>query len=155
MATLGLAPITLFSTRRLSSTVEHGLEGASQSWKKGAVLIYSSGLLVIGADAAVNIAGIALADATGVTNADVPFLRPTEDDEFEITLTVDALTYALLGTEMGNRYAIDLDATSGYFFADQSNTTDDGIVVTGFVSKVGDINPRVRCRILPAIVNAA
>ena len=155
MATLGLAPIRAYSTRGGSFAIEHGFEGATQSWKVGAVLIHSSGLLVIGADAAVNIAGIACAAATGVTNTDTMYIRPRDDDEFEITLTVDAQTYALLGTEIGNRYAVDLDATSGYFFADQSNTTDDAVVVTGFVSKIGDVNPRVRVRFLPSVINAA
>jgi hypothetical protein len=155
MATLGLAPIVLYSTRGGAAPVEHGLEGATQTWKRGALLVPSSGKLIIGSADPSNIAGVALSAATGVTDADTMYLRPRDDDEFEATLTVPALTYVLVGNEVGNRYGIGLDAPSGFFYADQSDVTNDVVIITGFVSKVGDVNPRVRCRFIPTLINAA
>lgn len=155
MATLGLAPFYGYSTRGGAMPVEHGIEDASMSWVSGALLVNAAGQAAeAGADPA-NLIGVALTPASGVENSDVMYLRPRDDDEFEATLTTSAFTYALVGTERDNRYGVARDATTKYWYIDQAETTADVVVITKFISKVGDINPRVICRFLPGVINAA
>lgn len=155
MATLNLGPIIFVTTKHLSSPMKWGNEGAAQTYKAGAILIKSAGQVVTGAAAAVDILGMAIAAASGVTNTPVPFIMPMEDDEFEATLTTSAFTYALAGNELYNRYGLGLDATTRFWYVDQANTTNDAVIVTGFVSKIGDVNPRVRVKFVPAVVMAS
>ena len=155
MATLGLAPIQLLTTSNHSCWVRHGKEEVSMSYKAGAPLVNDTGQVEeCGADPT-NLVGFALHDASGVENSDVMFVVPREDDEIEATLTTSAFAYALLGTELENRYGLAKDATTGFWYIDQAETTADVVVITGFVSPIGTVNPRVRARLLRGVLNAA
>jgi hypothetical protein len=149
-----LGPIVLATEKHLSAGVKWGNEGGSQSYKAGAVLIKSGGLLVTAAAAAVDIIGVALAAASGIAQSPVPFLMPSETDEFEITLTTSAFAYVLTGLEAFTRYGLGLDAATKFWYADQANTTNDAVIVTGLSGKVGDTNPRVRVKFLPSVIMA-
>lgn len=155
MATLGLAPIQVLTTKFGSVDIRHRQQAASQTFKAGALLVNSSGRVAeCGADPT-NLLGVGLMDAPNVTNANVMFAQLNSVDEVEVTLTTSAFTYALVGTEIDNRYGAAKDATTGYWYADQGETTADVFVITGFVSKIGDINPRVRAKIIQSLINAA
>jgi hypothetical protein len=104
-----------------------GPEGASQSFKAGVPLYYSSGLLLtLAADNSV-IAGISLAAATGVTgsatNFNCQFTLPSPNATFRITVanysssTVALATGSPSSLTIGSTYALSFDSASGYWYA--------------------------------------
>jgi hypothetical protein len=145
MATIALRPITVH--RHISqdhTPSDVGIEAAAQTFVKGDIIVNSSGKVAIGAaDPALgSIVGVAEHAASGVTDASLRYVPATNDVEFEANLLG---TLAL--TDVYTRYGIAV--SGGFFVIDQSDTTNDRVVVTGLVNAVDDVNGRVRFRFLP------
>ena len=117
-------PITLARTYggwNDDAYTQHFIEAASQTYKKGAPLIFSSGKVAVATSAA-GLIGIAVAPATGVTSADAPVVMfmPT----VVINICVDKVLVATNapGTgkpsdfTIGSVYGISVDAASGNWY---------------------------------------
>ena len=129
-------------------------EEASQSYKRGAPLCYDISTdatkeieeYAAGTDS-VKIIGIAVKDATGTTGATVPYYEANDMTLFQGTLINGTAAYTLLGTEIGSTYPLIKSGTD--WLIDLNNTdNDDCVEVVGLIDEVGDVNPRVICRIL-------
>jgi hypothetical protein len=124
-------------------------EAASQDYKAGAPLEYTSGtieaLATGGADTGLVI-GIAAKDATGTTGAAVPYYEANDYNLFEGSLINGTNAYTLLGTEIGTAYGL-IDSGDNWY-VDISNTTQKKVVVVGLIDPVSDINPRVIVRFI-------
>lgn len=102
-------------------------EGASQTFKLGNPLKFSSGKLVIFANDNDTWAGVAVAAATGTTgsttNYNCPVIRPDPFTVFRITVDNFSSSTAAAGTghpsdlTIGATYAISQDTGSGYWYA--------------------------------------
>lgn len=128
-------------------------EEASQSWKAGAPLVRdaTSGELEMwagGTDSS-KIVGIAAADATGTTGADVPYYEMNDYNLFSATLINATAAYTLLGTELGLSYS--LIASGNDWYVDVADTATDVVTVMQLIDPVGDINPRVVVRAFQSI----
>lgn len=144
----------------------HGAEGASQTYKMGALLINSGGSLIEATTTAVGtysgIVGIAAANATGITGADCPYLSPSPDS-FAFSITVDnALsagtapgTGALTSAGRYGYYSIQKDSTTGFWYLVVTNTTYPACTVTNLIDPSGTINGRVRIRFLHNILEVS
>lgn len=144
-------PIAAGRNNGLTSTPFYrGVEAASQSFVRGALLVDSSGSVAIGADSptAGTILGIATHPASGTTGEEVQFIPALPLIEFIGTLDIAAGTYTLLGTERGNSYDFLLDA-GGHFHLDQADTSAPKAVVTDLIDAVGTVSPRVVFQFLP------
>lgn len=127
----------------------HAPEGASQSFLKGAPVIYSSGKIVVGAsppfDTGDALAGIAQQDASGVTDRDMCFVPAHRNVVFEGTLESSSSNgYALLQADLGAIYAIDYDATNKKYYVDKANTTNAVARIIRLVDPVGTVRGRVQ-----------
>lgn len=124
-------------------------EAASQDYKAGAPLEYTSGtieaLATGGADTGLVI-GIAAQDATGTTGAAVPYYEANDYNLFEGSLIDGTSAYTLLGTEIGTAYGL-IDSGDNWY-VDISNTSQTKVEVVGLIDPVGDINPRVIVRFI-------
>lgn len=130
-----------------SEPVHHGIEGATQSFKKGAPLVYSSGKLVEATDAAdqAAMAGMAAHTASGTTDTAVKYVPFIPGVIFEVTLmTGSEADFTLVQTNIGLAYAI-AKAASGAWFLDNADTTNPEFRVVGFKDPVGTVNGRVYC----------
>lgn len=153
MATMRLAPMVFKRHEGIaSSPLLHGKEKASSTWKQGALLIQDSGTGYIteaGSDPAL-VDGVAMVNATGVTAADVPMLKPMRGAVFEISMDESGLqgVYALAQTDMFKKYGAAKDSTTGFWYLDQDETAAPVFQIVGFVSAIGDITPRVEVEFL-------
>jgi len=125
-------------------------EAASATFKRGELVTLSSGLVAAlsGTDpTAETILGIAMADASGVTNADAVIFVPTPDSLFVGNLGVSQVTAA---TDRGALYG--LVEASDLVHVDQSDTTNTRVVVVDLDrrDKVGDTNGRVIFKFMAA-----
>lgn len=140
----------------LSSTpTMQGVEAAGQTFKAGALLIFSSGSLAIatsGDDLPTlgAIAGVACEAATGTTGNAVLFIPAIPGIEFEGTFDHAAGTEVSAQGDVGAKFGLTLDASSGFFFVDHDDTTDDRVVVTGFKDALGTTSSRCYFMFLPA-----
>lgn len=132
--------------------VRHAAVLGSEAWAKGAVLISNgSGLLAEAGADPVLIVGVAPYSypATNVDVADFSAYIPAMPNiEFEGTLDDGTGTYALLQADLWASYG--LVVTSGVWHIDQSETTEDRVVITGLVDPVGTLAGRVRFQFLYA-----
>lgn len=118
-------------------------EGASQTFKAGAILTLASGLLVeAGADPTA-ILGMAVAD--GANNAlnkevGVELLTPDARVEMNVKGTAGANNSAL--TDVGLSYGIVKDA-SGHWVVDKDETTNKRVTIVRLVDPAGEANGRV------------
>jgi len=121
-----------------------GVEAASQSWKKGAVLIESSGSIAIAAaDATSAILGVAAADASGVTGREVLFYPALPGMVFEATLEDQANEdHALVQGNLYANYAIQVDG-NGIFYVDENDTSNTSVHVVGHKDAIGTTRARV------------
>ena len=125
-------------------------EAASATFKRGELVTLSSGLVAAlsGTDpTAETILGIAMADASGVTNADAVIFVPTPDSLFVGNLGVSQVTAA---PDRGALYG--LVEASDLVHVDQSDTTNTRVVVVDLDrrDKVGDTNGRVIFKFMAA-----
>jgi hypothetical protein len=129
MAGAGIQPVAAVRMEGMYSIpVEHGIEAASQSYKKGSLLLYSSGSLAICATNPALCVGISLSAATGVTGADVPFVPILPSLLFEMsvdgTLSTNApATGKPSDFTIGTAYGLSLDAATGLFYLASNLTT--------------------------------
>lgn len=134
---------------RLSVRAMTGLlEGASQSYKAGAVVLASSGKVVIGTNGgATAILGLADKKATGVTNSEAVVL-PALGLEFEISLEdQSAGDHVLAQTDLFAQYGLYIDS-NGSFYANFNDTSNKAVTIVGFVDPVGTKQARVRAKFL-------
>jgi hypothetical protein len=143
-------------------SIQHGLEGTSQTWKVGAPLVVSAGFLIqatTSTGAKSGIVGFALAPASGVSGTDVPYVPPSPDClTFQGTVdgTLSSSNAPGTGTlTQANMYTggtLQKDAASGLWFFCNSATGD--FIFTAAIgpdSPVGTVNGRVRVQFLHAI----
>lgn len=127
-------------------------EEASQSWKRGAPLVYDATNKDIeiwaGGTDAQTLIGFAAADATGTTGAAVSYYEANQYNLFEGSLINGTAAYTLLGTELGTSYS--LIASGNDWYVDVADTTTTRVEVVGLIDAVGDVNPRVIFRTLVA-----
>lgn len=140
MAALELKPIVPADPNVFQNGAVPGIEGASQSFKKGAPLLRSSGKMVVYAGGGV-VHGIAAEDASGVTDAEILYWPVLPGATFYACLT-DALAVAQLGTAVG------LVDSSGTWCLDVDDTTDE-FLIEDYVrgpggAAIGDTNAQVK-----------
>lgn len=138
--------------------VEHGIEGATQSYKIGAPLVNSSGSLVEASTGTTGYAGLivgfALAAATGVTGADVPFVPAVQG--LCMSGTVDGTlsasnapgTGSVAQTAVWGGIGLQKDAASGYWYLCTTGTA--SFIIVGLIDPAATVNGRVRVQILRA-----
>lgn len=121
-----------------------GVEAASQSFKKGAVLIESSGSIAIAAaDAVAAIIGIAAHDASGVTGREVLYYPALPGMVFECTLEDETNEdHALVQGNVFANYAVQVD-NNGIWYADENDTTNTAVHVVGHKDPIGTTRARV------------
>jgi hypothetical protein len=116
--------------------IMHFPEAASQTFKKGAILINGGAgvenRVKIAADNPVaNIYGVAAADASGVTGTKIPVWIACEGAEFiGRTLSSDANDF----TDIGTAVALKIDSTNVIWVVDTSNAGADAVVVVQFLN---------------------
>ena len=117
-------------------------EAAGQTYKVGAPLIVTAGLVSEAGAAPALVKYIAAAAATGVTGGDNIAYLIGDDDLWEMSAE-DALTQA----DIGNNYDIVKDATTGVWYVDSAGTGDQVSVVsfkqTPSLGAIGDTKARV------------
>jgi len=139
---------------------QSGLEGGStQTWKKGAPLVNSSGYLIeatTSASAKSGIVGFALAAASGTQGTAVQYTVPSPDVlSFEGTIdgtliaTNAPATGSLAQAGMYGGGTLQKDAASGLWFFNNTATGDFIFIAT--VDALGTVNGRVRVQLLHAI----
>lgn len=122
-------------------------EAASETSKKGAVMLFTSGYLTqAAASPVVKIAGVSTTDghndaAAGTHNMEyVPALPGLR---FEGTLCVDSTnTHVLVATDLGVAYGILIDVTNNRWFIDPANTSD-SVNIVKLLDAIGTVKPRV------------
>lgn len=129
-----------------STPMREAAEGATQTFKVGALLIASAGnLIVAAADAVTGIVGVAAEAghnaAAGVRT--VKYYPALPHVVFEATLE-DQLNenHALVAANRWAAFAIQLD-TPGNFYLDENDTTNVAARVVAFLDAVGTIRARV------------
>lgn len=127
----------------LSPDIREYPEGTSETFKKGALVIFDQsedGVVEVARAAGVpadqNFLGIALKDATGTAGKIIPVLIPRSGDVFKASLaSAEATAVAPSGDDRGRLYGIIKRSTgtpAGSYVLDNANTT---------WVKVIDINP--------------
>ena len=146
-----------------SIPVKLGTLPASQTFVRGALLTRSSGRLVEAGTDPVLVLGVALhrakdprAGSSSVAGDPVQYIPTIWSLEFEANLMgAAAANYTLAQTDQFITYGVAKDSTTGFWFIDQSDTTNDRVFITDFVDPVGDVNARVRCIFLAAVIAPA
>jgi hypothetical protein len=143
----------------------HGKEKASQTYKAGspvqdddAGLITESASPVDGSAVTKRMIGIAVADATGVTSADVHIQAVLPDGVLlEITLSdATAGTHTLAQTDQWKIYPITKDTATGHWYLDANAVSDSGgAVVVEFKDKIGTVDARVYAKVTRAAIGGA
>lgn len=129
-------------------------EGASQTFKKGAILVNGSAgnvgtVVEAGADPTL-ILGIA--ESNGGNNATVGgaeqrFVPALPHCTFEGTLDDNTGTYALVAGDKNKKYGVAKDA-NGIWYIDQTDTTNTVVLITDFKDPVGTQAARVYFKFL-------
>jgi len=140
---------------KTSMVVLHGEEKATQTYKQGAPLIDDDSGRITESTSPIDASavgkrcfGIATADATGTTDADVLMDQVGEDTVLEVTLSDStAGTHTLAQTDKWKVYPLVKDPTfsTGFWYADTNAVSDTGgFFVREFVGAIGDVDARVR-----------
>ena len=132
-----------------NTRIMYFLEGASQSFKPGHVVVLSAGKLVKGASdpAANTVVGVAAEAATGVTDRKIGVYMADETAEFQGRVQD---TGALALANVGAQFGIVLDGARDIFRIDLTETTAKTCTVTELLDAVGDVNGRVAFKWLNA-----
>ena len=155
-------PLTEYSRRGIAagSPVEKFIEGASQTYKAGAPIILASGK-VIEATSPVNATnkavGLAVAKATGVTNAEALSLALDPAYMlFEGTLSnATAGTHTLAQTDIGLIYPILKDSGTGNWYLDANATAAAGGFVVAAREPIGTVDARVIFRVTRGLIQGS
>lgn len=121
-----------------------GVEAAGQSWKKGAVLIESSGKVAIAsADPTSAILGVAAGDASGVTDAKCLFYPARPGMVFEATYEDETNeNHALVQGDLYTNHALQVDS-NGIWYVDENDTSNTAVVIVGHKDPIGTTRARV------------
>lgn len=125
-------------------------EGATQTFKKGAVLVNGSsgnvGMVVEAGADPTGILGVAEEDgknlAVGVGSC--RFVPAIPNQVFEMTIDDGTGTYALVAGDKNKLYGIAKDG-SGIWYIDQTDTTNTRVLIVSFKDAVGTAAARVYC----------
>jgi len=126
-------------------------EAAGQSFKRGQFVYLASGKVTACADDAAAILGMALKDASTVTDTDVPVALADANTLYEMCVYHGTPASAITAiTQVGVNYALQVDDNKCY--VDIEDTGNDAFVVEGFspVDAIGDQYGRVFVRVLAA-----
>lgn len=119
-----------------------GIEGAAQSWKKGALLKAAGGKIVIATESdATLLLGIALGDASGVTDKKANFCPALPHVVFqgELSDLTDG-AYTLVQTDLYGDFGLNV-AGDGKWFVDADEAAAEQVVtIMGFKDPVGTNN---------------
>ncbi len=151
MAVWTLAPMVVCGlVGHESFPCDEKLEGSGQSFKKGELLIYSSGKLIVStADPASIVEGIALGDAAGVVNSKVLFAEMIEGLEVEMSfMGAAAADYVLAQTDIGVAYGVAVSSNKWYLDQSETSATLFRIKGPAYPCVVGDTNARVIARVV-------
>lgn len=157
MATYVLAHPKYYGLRGLVSVpLSHAQEDASETWEQGALLVRNAStgrMAEAGADPTL-VAGVSMANASGVTARDCIFIKPMNGVLFEMTLeNSGGLGVAALElTDIGKSYGV-ARAAGAEWYVDKADTTNLVVKIveeTLHISVVGDVVPRVVVEFLPA-----
>jgi len=121
-------------------------EGATQTFKKGAPLVVSSGYLIEASADPTEIFGIAEEDGENASAGvkSTRFMRPTPGNTFEGTFSNGGTAVALAQTDLGVDYGITKDDTTGFWYVDKAKTTTSArVTIVGFRDAVGATDARV------------
>lgn len=135
-----------FST---SAPTRRGYEKASSTWKQGSPLQDDgSGYLtpptspVDGSAVGKRLLGVALADASGTTGADVIMVSPDNGTVFEGTLSdATAGTHTLAQADMHKIFPLTKGSTNWYL--DANAASNNGAQIIGFKDPIGTVDGRV------------
>lgn len=131
-----------------SGSVINGIEAASQSFKSGDLVYFNSSKLTACASDGTAIAGIAMADATGVTDSIIPFIPISqcilEMSTYEASNAGTKYVHEIIGVN----YA--LSVSNGQAYCDLDDTGHDALVVISMLDPEGTAYGRVLCKVLAA-----
>src|SRR5689334_20828666 len=144
----------------------HGVEKASQTYKAGAPVqdddagrITESTSPIDGSGVTKRAIGIAVADATGVTGADVHIVSLMEDGVLiEVTLSnATAGTHTLAQADQWQTYPLTKDGTfsTGHWYLDANAVSASGAVVVEFKDKIGTVDARVYAKLTRKAIGGA
>lgn len=124
-------------------------EDASQTFKRGAIVIFSSTsgkeneLKEAGADPTAKMLGVALADASGTEGTLIPVALFTENSEFQVHY---ADTQTVSRADLNVSYGVVKDSTNNIWRLDNTETTAKVFEVVELIDAHGDVNGRVVVR---------
>ena len=134
------------ATAIASHLMRSGAEAASQSFKRGAPLVWSSGYLAEATSgAAVDIVGFAAEDAHNDSSAgthDVAYY-PTEQCPTFIGKLAAASDHTLAQTDLGTAYGLASTSSKWYVDYDESSSSHKSVTVVRLIDAVGTSNGRV------------
>jgi hypothetical protein len=134
-----------------NTRIMYFLEGATQTFKPGHIVILSAGKIVKAATAAVAaIVGVAAEAASGVTDRKIGVYMADENTEYQARVQD---TGALALANIGTQYGLTLDAAAGrdIFRVNLADTTNKAVVVTELIDAVGDVNGKVVCKFMNSV----
>jgi len=119
-----------------------GPEAASETFKKGAVLVPSAGYLSEAGADPTNILGVALEDGNnGAAGAnEIGYCPALPGQVFE---GVIGAASAIAQTDLFTKYGLAQDGGTGVWYIDTSETTTVSVVIIGFKDPVGTTNGKV------------
>ena len=143
---MGIKPRT--ASGLTSVPVWAGPESASHSSKKGAVLIHSSGYLdLASAQQKTLIAGVAAEPGHNDSSAgthDLMYYPALPGLKFEATLEDSSNNdHALVITNVGTLYALQIDSTNDNWYLDENDTSNDAGYITNLVDPLTTVRGRV------------
>lgn len=125
-------------------------EEATQTFKKGAPLVEDASSAEVeiwaGGTDATQILGIAAADATGTTGADVPYYEANQYNIFQGSVVNGTDAIALAASHINGKYS--LVASGNDWYIDVSDTNTDKVQIIAPIDDIGDTNARVQFRFL-------
>lgn len=142
-----------------STPSETFLEAASQTFKKGTPLVFTSGGSTVEEDTSnpLSIVAIAEADASGTTNNPIRATPLVDGQLFEGVLgNGDETDYTLAQTDVGDVYGLDLEGTNLGWFVDKQNTAvlTVKVRVVKLLDPAGTVNGRVFFRFLDFVFDS-
>lgn len=165
-----IQPIALVEMMGLYSApaLPQQYEGTTQSYKKGAPLVYSSGYVVEASANPTAILGIATANAGGTTHQAAAPIVPVNSRSLIFEISIDGAasnnnapgTGSLAQANVGSTYGITKDAASGFWYLDTSKSGSNQVAtLVGFqtnatngTNDAGVVNGRALIQFLAADV---
>ena len=146
----GTVPRGLFPRRvsgQSSIPLWSHLESSSHTSAKGAVLVYTSGYLdLAAADVTAGIAGVSDEAGHNITQGTqlLSFFPALPAIRFEGTLEDETNNnHALVITNVGVPYALQIDATNDRWYIDENDTGNDSVIITKLIDALTTVKGRV------------